>query len=105
MISIGNLALSYEDLGQWKDAEELQKQVVETERRVLGKQHTDTLTGMINLAAIHGQYEKAEELEIQVVETSKSMLGPEHPRTLTIVGENGIKDNMTLVKKTPIHQD
>ncbi len=36
--------------GRWKEAEELDVQVMETSRRVLGAEHPDTLTSMNNLA-------------------------------------------------------
>jgi hypothetical protein len=36
--------------GQWQEAEELEVQVMETRKRVLGQEHPDTLTGMCNLA-------------------------------------------------------
>jgi hypothetical protein len=36
--------------GWWKEAEELEVQVTETFKRVLGEEHPDTLTSMANLA-------------------------------------------------------
>jgi hypothetical protein len=35
--------------GRYKEAEELQVQIMETKERVLGEEHPDTLTSMANL--------------------------------------------------------
>ena len=70
----------------WKEAEELDVQVMETSLRVLGAEHPDTLTSMANLASTYrnqGRWKEAEELEVQVMETRKRVLGAEHPDTLT----------------------
>jgi hypothetical protein len=50
LISINNLASTYSNQGRWKEAEELQVQVMETRKRVLGDEHPSTLTSMNNLA-------------------------------------------------------
>jgi len=47
---MANLASTFCYQGQWKEAMELFLQVVETRKRVLGKEHPDTLTSMANLA-------------------------------------------------------
>jgi tetratricopeptide (TPR) repeat protein len=72
--------------GRYKEAEELQVQVMETNKKKLGADHPSTLTSMANLASIYwnqGQWDAAEELEVQVVETRKTKLGADHPSTLT----------------------
>ena len=51
LTSIGNLASTYRNQGRWKEAEELEVQVMETRKRVLGEKHPDTLTSMGNLAS------------------------------------------------------
>ncbi|KAB8270025.1 purine and uridine phosphorylase [Aspergillus minisclerotigenes] len=71
--------------GRWKEAEELQLQIVELCQQVLGPEHPDTLNSMHNLASTYrdqGRWKEAEKLEIQVVEFRKQVLGPEHPDTL-----------------------
>jgi len=50
LTSMANLALTYSNQGRWKEAEELEVQVIETRKRVLGEEHPDTLTSMANLA-------------------------------------------------------
>jgi putative hemolysin len=72
--------------GRYKEAEELEVQVMETRKRVLGEEHPDTLAIMANLASTfwnQGRWKEAEDLEVQVMETSSRVLGEEHPDTLT----------------------
>ena len=80
------VALVFTESGKWKEAEELQVQVMKTSKRVLGEEHPDTLTSMANLASTYrnqGRWKEAEELEVQVMKTRKRVLGEEHPDTLT----------------------
>jgi tetratricopeptide (TPR) repeat protein len=72
--------------GLYKEAEELQVQVMQTTKRVLGNEHPHTLLSMANLAATYrdqGRWREAEELEVQVMETTKRVLSNEHPDTLS----------------------
>jgi hypothetical protein len=50
LTSMANLASTYSNQGRWKEAEELEVQVMETRKRVLGEEHPSTLTSMNNLA-------------------------------------------------------
>jgi tetratricopeptide (TPR) repeat protein len=71
--------------GRYKEAEELQMQVMQTMKRVLGEEHPSTLTSMANLASTYwnqGRWKEAEELGVQVMQTMKRVLGNEHPDTL-----------------------
>jgi tetratricopeptide (TPR) repeat protein len=71
--------------GRYKEAEELQVQVMQTRKRVLGNEHPDTLISMNNLASTfrnQGRWKEAEELEVQAMQTRKRVLGNEHPDTL-----------------------
>jgi len=43
LISMDNLALTYRNQGRWKEAEELQMQVLQTRKRLLGEEHPDSL--------------------------------------------------------------
>lgn len=45
-----NLALTIQHRGRWELAEELEKEVLETRKSVLGLDHPDTLAVMANLA-------------------------------------------------------
>jgi tetratricopeptide (TPR) repeat protein len=72
--------------GRWPEAEELEVQVLETSKQMLGLEHPDTLTRMADLASTYwnqGRWTEAEKLEVEVLEISKRVLGVEHPDTLT----------------------
>ncbi|KAL2859770.1 purine and uridine phosphorylase [Aspergillus lucknowensis] len=62
-----DLAWTYNRQGRWKEAEELQVQVMEIQKQVLGPEYPGTLASMHNLA---------------VMEIQKQVLGPEYPGTL-----------------------
>ncbi|KAF4631143.1 hypothetical protein G7Y89_g6995 [Cudoniella acicularis] len=67
LTSIANLALTYWNQGRWKEAEELNLQVIETRKRVLGQEHPDTLATIANLASTYrnqGRLKEAEELDL-----------------------------------------
>jgi tetratricopeptide (TPR) repeat protein len=68
------------------DTKELSVKSFKVRKRLLGKEHTDTLSSMVmvGLAAyLAGRWKEAEELQVQVMGTSLRMLGEEHPNTLT----------------------
>ncbi|RYN43141.1 hypothetical protein AA0112_g627 [Alternaria arborescens] len=72
--------------GRYKEAEELQVQVMQGRKRVLDDEHPSTLSSMANLASTYsnqGRWDEAEKLQVQVLETSKTKLGADHPDTLT----------------------
>jgi hypothetical protein len=72
--------------GRYKEAEELQVQVMQTRKRVLGDEHPGTLISMGKLALTYnhqGRWKEAEELEVQVMQTRKRVLSDEHPSMLT----------------------
>ena len=74
LTSMANLASTYWNQGRWKEAEELDVQVMETRKRMLGAEHPDTLTSMANLASTYwnqGRWKEAEELYVQVMETRR----------------------------------
>ncbi|KAL2833728.1 violaceus kinesin [Aspergillus cavernicola] len=80
------IAVCLDQDGRYKEAEELEVQVLEIQKQALGPEHPDTLISMANLALTYwnqGQWRKAEELGVQVLEIQKQVLGPEHPDTLT----------------------
>ncbi len=67
---MANLASTYRNQGRWTQAKELEVQVMETRKRVLGAEHPDTLTSKVNLASTYrnqGRWTQAEELEVQGV--------------------------------------
>jgi Flp pilus assembly protein TadD len=81
-----NLALSLSDQGKTVDAERIQREVHDVQRRVLGAEHPDTLTTANNLAmslSYQGKYADAERIQREVLGVQKRVLGAEHPDTLT----------------------
>ena len=48
-----SLAPTYWNQGRWKEAEELNAQVMEMRKRILDQEHPDTLTSMGNLASTY----------------------------------------------------
>ena len=83
------IAIARASQGEWKEAEELLGQVVETRRKVLGAEHPHTLTSLNNLAmayAAQGRWTEAKELEMAVIITRNKVLGAEHPSTLISCG-------------------
>jgi hypothetical protein len=86
LISIGNLASTYRSQGRWKEAEELDVQVLKTFKRVLGEEHPDTLNSMNNLAFTwksHGSMRKAISLLEDCCKLLTASLGPQHPNTIS----------------------
>jgi hypothetical protein len=51
LVSIGNLATSYSDLGRQQKAVELTEKVLEVYKRIVGNEHFDTLLSIGNLAS------------------------------------------------------
>ena len=73
-----NYGLVFYEAGYWKEAEQMQVQVSETQKRVLGEEHPDTLASMGNLASTYrnqGRWKEAEQLDVKVSETRKRILG------------------------------
>ena len=50
---MAEFALAFSEAGRWQEAEELQVQVMETTKKVLGEEHPDTLTSIANLASTY----------------------------------------------------
>ncbi|KAG9080219.1 hypothetical protein FRC06_006934 [Ceratobasidium sp. 370] len=76
----------YWENGHWREAERLWAQVVGARKQALGELHSDTLSGMSNLALTYlklGRWAEAEALQVQVVDARKPALGELHPDTLT----------------------
>ncbi|KAF2189776.1 hypothetical protein K469DRAFT_47842 [Zopfia rhizophila CBS 207.26] len=81
---MANLASTYSNQGRWKEAEGLEVRVIETRKRVLGKEHPDTLTSMNNLTFTlksESRHEEAVSLMKTCFELRKRIIGPHHPDT------------------------
>jgi tetratricopeptide (TPR) repeat protein len=89
LLSMGNLASSYSDVGRRQEAIELEEKVLEARTRTLREEHPDTLISIGNLARSYsdvGRRQEAIELEEKVLEARKRTLGEEHPDTLLAIG-------------------
>ncbi|KAJ5644831.1 hypothetical protein N7507_010842 [Penicillium longicatenatum] len=85
LASTAILADAYRLEGRWKEAEQLQVQVMEAHKMYLGADHPETLISMANLALTYwnqGRWDKAKKLQVQIMETRKTKLGADHPDTL-----------------------
>lgn len=74
-------------------AEELNTQVLEMERRVLGESDPLTLATMNNLAAAltrEGKFAQAEETYRRLIDRKRRALGADHPSTLTSLNGLGV---------------
>jgi tetratricopeptide (TPR) repeat protein len=79
------LANSLAEQGKHPEAELHERQVLEAEERVLGREHPSTLMTKGNLARSlsgQGKHPEAEALLRQVLEAEERVLGREHPSTL-----------------------
>ena len=80
-----NFIFVFMELGDWKHAEQLEVQVLDMRKKVLGAEHPDTLKSMAKLASIYssqGKWNEAEQLDIQVLDMRKELFGAKHPDTL-----------------------
>ena len=85
-----NFALVMGENGDLNSAEQLQIQVMDMRKKLLGAEHLDTLTIMNNLGSTYsnqGRWNEAEQLLIQVVDMRKKLLGAEHSDTLTSMAD------------------
>jgi len=75
---MSNLASTYWNQGRWNNAEQLDVQVMDMSKKLLG---TDTLTYMANLASTYWNQRRneAEQLDVQVVDMGMKLFGAEHP--------------------------
>jgi len=81
----GKFATIYSECSQWKEATELQIQVLEIYRRTLGPKHPHTLQAMTDLAWSYWNSSRtfeALQLQMEVMNISSDTLGPEDPITL-----------------------
>ena len=81
----------------------LQEASLRTRRRVLGDNHSDTLSSigsMGELLARIGKYEEAERYFLEALECRRRVLGDEHPDTLLSISNMG-----TLLNKLSRHDE
>ena len=74
------------------EAEQLDAQVMELRKKLLGAEHPDTLTSIANLASTYksqGRWNEAAQMEVHVMDMRKKLLGAEHPDTITSMANVG----------------
>ena len=79
------IGTTYDDLGLYPEAAKQLDAALDLRRRVLGREHPDTLRSMNSLAHVYwreGKYAQAEALQSQALQVQRRVLGPEHPDTL-----------------------
>jgi tetratricopeptide (TPR) repeat protein len=73
--------------------ERVYARILESQRRVLGEEHPDTLGVMNNLAVTYvdaGKYDDAEQLYMKLVAAKARVLGQDHPSTLLSLNALGV---------------
>ena len=86
ILSLHNLAVALDELGNLVSARSLKEEVLDLRRRLLGLEEPDTLSSMNNLAetmAGQGDLLGARRLQEETLELRRKILGTEHPDTLT----------------------
>lgn len=84
--AIRNLAATYGNQGRWKEAEDLQIQMLASMERVLGLEHTETLAVMGDLATSYRcqrRWKRKQEadLNLRILSISTDMFGENHQNT------------------------
>jgi hypothetical protein len=77
--------LSLSNQGKHAEAERIQREVHEVQKRVLGAEHPATMTSANSLAlslSNQGKHAEAERIQRKVLGARKRVLGAEHPETL-----------------------
>ena len=83
--AMSNLALAIQSQGRLAEAEQMYREVLAAEQRVLGPEHPFTALTMFNLAGLlfhEGRQADAEKLCREALAIQLRVLGPEHPYTL-----------------------
>ncbi|PVF91851.1 hypothetical protein CPB86DRAFT_802509 [Serendipita vermifera] len=81
----GRLGSALARCGEWKEAEEVEREVLELCKESLGPLHPDTIAAMNNLAStlhVRGQLEGAEQMKREALELREEILGSRHPDTI-----------------------
>ncbi|KAF8346213.1 hypothetical protein F5887DRAFT_883844 [Amanita rubescens] len=88
LMTMSNLASTYQYQGRWDEAEELQVEVMNIRKVKLGLDNPNTLKIMSNLASTYryqGRWDEAEKLQEEAMDKWKKTLGLDHPDTLTVM--------------------
>lgn len=83
---VNNCAAELHALGEYEEARRLHEDILSRTRRVLGKDHPNTIIAAHNLAEdLHalGKYEQARRHREIVLTYCRRVLGEDHPDTIT----------------------
>jgi tetratricopeptide (TPR) repeat protein len=81
-IALNSLALVYQSLARYTEAEPLIRRAIEIDEKALGKDHPNVAIRYNNLASLleaEGKYEQAEPLYRRAIEIGEMALGGDHP--------------------------
>lgn len=109
-----NLAVSYEAVGRYADAEPLYARTLAFAREMSGPDNPSTLVTAHNLAYLYesmGRFDEAEPLYIDTLERCRRVFGPTHPGTLTCSQSlaslyretDRLKESVALLRR--VHED
>jgi len=106
----GVLGTTYRELGDLVTAEAHHRAALETNRRILGDHHPDTLASIDDLAVtLHdlGRYEESEALFREALSGMRRVLGPDDRQTMVTVGNLGqvIAETGRLAEAEPYHRE
>ena len=83
--ALANLAMALDYQQRYPEAEQLYREAMVSQQRILGPDHLNTLRASANLAAMlskEGRLQESESLQKQTLATRERILGPDHPDTL-----------------------
>jgi non-specific serine/threonine protein kinase/serine/threonine-protein kinase len=103
LLSKHHLAVVLESERQLGQAEKIERETLEVRRRVLGREHPDTLQSMKTLGRLieregrampegpeaDARFAQAEKLDRETLDICRRVLGPEHPDTLAVMSNLG----------------
>jgi len=84
--ALNNLALTYQSLARYKEAEPLYRRAIEIDEKTLGKDHPSVAIDYNNLALLfqaQGKYDEAEPFYRRAIEIDEKALGKDHPIVAT----------------------
>ena len=80
--ALNNLAITYQRLARYAEAEPLYRRVIAIDEKVLGEEHPDVSLAYSNFASLledQGKYAEAEPLIRRAIEIDEKALGRDHP--------------------------
>ncbi|OBT71251.1 hypothetical protein VF21_09480 [Pseudogymnoascus sp. 05NY08] len=82
--------------GRYNSSEQMVRQILKWKKKILGKEHPDTLENMNDLGVVlrkQGKYVEAEQMHQEALELQEKVFGKEHPETLRSMNDLAITLN------------